>query len=154
MNFLESISSNLEKLLHFQNFVVLFPDLPRTRLVVETHDDVKRLMFMNEMLQMNQFSKTGRKIEEVRFRKNKRNGKYDAWYPNGQHSVEGSYVNSLREGHWTYWYNNGVIEREGKFINGKESGLWITKYENGENAMERTYIDRKIQEIRAHFRFS
>ena len=62
----------------------------------------------------------------------KKNGKWTAWYENGQMALEGSYQEDKKNGKWTAWYKNGQMASEGSYQEDKKNGKWTEWYENGQ----------------------
>lgn len=59
------------------------------------------------------------------------NGYNIFYYPNGQKSAEGSFVNGKPEGFWKNYYEDGVLKSEGKRVNHELDSIWLFYYENG-----------------------
>lgn len=64
-------------------------------------------------------------------KKDKKQGNWKYFYPNGKLKSKGKYENGKKEGKWIYFFNNGKTEQKGSFKNGRPSGLWTWYYENG-----------------------
>ena len=54
-----------------------------------------------------------------------RHGRFEAYYPNGQLSSEGSYEDGAETGLWKDYHDNGVQAAQGTFVNGKKAEDWI-----------------------------
>ncbi len=67
-----------------------------------------------------------------RMKDGKKNGKWTAWYENGQMASEGSYQEDKKNGKWTAWYKNGQMASEGSYQEDKKIGKWTEWYENGQ----------------------
>ena len=57
-------------------------------------------------------------------------GQLVGWYPNGQKSFEGDFINGLENGKWIGWYESGQKHYEQNYIDGFESGHSVGWYEN------------------------
>jgi antitoxin component YwqK of YwqJK toxin-antitoxin module len=68
-------------------------------------------------------------------------GLYTEWYPNGQKSLEGEYVDGLKQGPWKVWYENGKLCRTENYLNGKLDGSWKIYHDDGTLKAEETYRD-------------
>ena len=85
----------------------------------------------------------------------RRQGHWEFFYPNGQKSREGSYVDAHpggdtdgmgilidgREGAWVFWYENGQKSGEETYRDGEPEGLTTDWHENGQKSAEWTYRD-------------
>ena len=151
MDFLETIASNIPDLESFRNFAVLFSDLLPPKLIVEKHWLAKYLIVKGETLQRNQFGDSGEKLNETRYKDDKKDGNYTEWDVNGNKRIEGRYSNGVRNGHWIQRYENGVIEEEGDYINDKKDGLWIFRLNNGQISSETNFRDGKTHGINTFY---
>ena len=87
-----------------------------------------------------------------------KDGKWTAWWDNGQKQSEGTYKHNLKYGKWTYWHKNGQKNKEGNYSIGRarinpsrvkgsnylaeaEVGFWTEWYENGQKEEERERND-------------
>jgi antitoxin component YwqK of YwqJK toxin-antitoxin module len=70
-------------------------------------------------------------------------GPYIEWYPNGQKSLEGEYVDGLKQGPWKVWYDNGKLCRTENYLNGKLEGSWKIYHDDGTLKAEESYRDNK-----------
>ena len=151
MDLIETIASNIPDAESFRNLAVLFQDLPDPKLEVKKYGRYNHLLFKDDTLQKNEFVRTGEKIEEIRYKNGKRDGKYNLWYANGEKKSEGQYTNGIKEGHWTFWYDNGVVRDEGDYVNDKENGLWLGRYWSGEKSHERFFHGGKLHGINTFY---
>lgn len=54
------------------------------------------------------------------------------WYPSGQKSFEGGYLeNGSPHGAWKGWYENGQVRYEQYYSNGTKTGKWINYKKSG-----------------------
>lgn len=59
-------------------------------------------------------------------------GMMTLWYPSGQKSFEGKYLeNGVPDGAWKGWYENGQIQYEQYYSNGLKTGKWISYKKDG-----------------------
>ena len=85
-----------------------------------------------------------------------RTGTWTWWYPTGQMSQQGSYVNGQKSGTWTLyyedgsrmaeechatgvsrsWFHNGDLKSEVNVEKGKRNGLYRSWYDNGQKEEE------------------
>ena len=72
------------------------------------------------------------KREEGEYKNNKRHGKWQVWYDNGNLWSEGEYKNGVRNGLARTYYQNGEKRYEGAYKNGTEAGVWKFWSETGE----------------------
>ncbi|MCX6232705.1 MAG: hypothetical protein NTZ33_14300 [Bacteroidetes bacterium] len=70
---------------------------------------------------------------------NKREGKWNYWYENGNMWSEGYYKNGENDSIRNVWYENGQKRYEGLYRNAKEAGLWKFYEANGKLAKEVNY---------------
>ena len=91
----------------------------------------------------------------------KRTGQWTWWYPTGQMSQQGSYLNGQKTGTRTFyyedgsrmaeechgtgvsrsWYRNGDLKSEVNVENGKKNGLYRSWHDNGQVEEEITYVN-------------
>ena len=64
--------------------------------------------------------------------------RYEKTYSNSkQLSVEGTLNDQgKRTGNWTWWYPNGQMSQQGSYVNGQKSGTWTLYYEDGSRMAE------------------
>ena len=78
------------------------------------------------------------------YKKGKKNGQHEGWWPNGQKKYSFIFKNDMSEGEHFQWHQNGTLFTHKKFKNGLEDGeqkAWDTKgdlmykyiYNNGVN---------------------
>lgn len=67
----------------------------------------------------------------------------EGYFPNGNISFKGGYVNGKLNGIWIYWNEDNRIILKGPFKNGKRNGEWIRYFVEGE--MKINYIDGVLQ---------
>lgn len=58
-----------------------------------------------------------------------RDGRAQAWWPNGERKSDGQFKEDRRDGEWTFWDRDGVKIAEGKYVNGRRHGLWSVRDE-------------------------
>jgi antitoxin component YwqK of YwqJK toxin-antitoxin module len=82
---------------------------------------------MGEPEKMESFYPDGQRSLEGQYIDGKMNGAWRAWYENGQLQQEENYVDNLMEGKQSYWYKRGKIRKESWYkagkLHGKES-MW------------------------------
>ena len=84
---------------------------------------------------------------ETNYKDAKPDGKATEWYENGQIKTEHNYQLSksypvfVPNSKWTKWYENGQKEGEGCFKNGKKDGKWTKWDENGQITVQNNYKD-------------
>lgn len=61
------------------------------------------------------------------------------YYLNQQVKMDGEFKNELREGKWKAWYENGNLWSEGDYKEGKRNGIGIAYHENGKKYIEGLY---------------
>jgi len=67
------------------------------------------------------------------------------YFENKQRRMEGTYLKNKRNGKWTAWYKNGKVWSEGFFKNGLSEGVRIVYYDNGNKYMVGSYSkDQKV----------
>lgn len=71
-------------------------------------------------------------------------GKWHAFYQNGQVKYERNYLKNKFHGVIKEYYSNGQLTSVGSYINGERNGLHKKWYKNGEIKTEIYYIDGKI----------
>lgn len=76
---------------------------------------------------------------EGSYKNEQRDGKWTAWFENGNKWSEGSYVNGIDDGEKTVWYENGQIFYNGQFKMGNKVGVWKIYDETGKLVQEINY---------------
>jgi len=66
-----------------------------------------------------------------KFLNNKRNGKWEAFFQNGNRWSENNYVEGVFHGPYLVWYENGQLRIKGQYDMGKKVGLWELYDESG-----------------------
>jgi len=64
------------------------------------------------------------------YKKGKKNGQHEGWWPNGQKKYSFIFKNDMSEGEHFQWHQNGTLFTQKKFKNGLEDGeqkAWDTK---------------------------
>ncbi|MTI32760.1 toxin-antitoxin system YwqK family antitoxin, partial [Xanthovirga aplysinae] len=69
------------------------------------------------------------------FQPNYLEGKYEAFFSNGNIRVEGQYRKNVAVGLWNYYYENGQLKMSGTLLNNKPHGLWKYYFEGGKEKM-------------------
>src|ERR1700744_1043065 len=72
----------------------------------------------------------GNKLKEGEYKNGLKEEKWITWWENGKKQDEGEYKNELREGNWITWWESGNKYNEGGYKNGVSEGKWITWWEN------------------------
>jgi antitoxin component YwqK of YwqJK toxin-antitoxin module len=73
-----------------------------------------------------------------------RDGRWTAWFENGNKWSEGNYIKGVEDGLKNVWYESGKLFYSGQFKNGKKIGIWKIYDEKGVLAQEIDY-DKKSQ---------
>ena len=68
-----------------------------------------------------------------------RDGRFTAYYPNGQLASEGLYDDDQEDGYWRDYHENGQLAAEGFYDHGQETGLWRVYDEAGQLEAEENY---------------
>ncbi len=71
-------------------------------------------------------------------------GKYIAYFENGNKKMEGSYKGNVPTGEWDYFFENGRLRMRGQMGAGG-SAEWTYYYENGAHKMKGTTVNGKRQ---------
>jgi antitoxin component YwqK of YwqJK toxin-antitoxin module len=71
------------------------------------------------------------------------NGYKTFYYPNGNKSAEGLFVNGKPEGIWKNYFETGVLKSVGKRTNSELDSIWVFYYESGLLKEEITYAHSK-----------
>jgi antitoxin component YwqK of YwqJK toxin-antitoxin module len=58
-------------------------------------------------------------------------GWFKAFNANNKMIIKGWLVKNKNEGNWTYYYPDGTVESEGNFLNDLPDGVWKWYYDNG-----------------------
>jgi len=74
---------------------------------------------------------TGKLVTKGRIIKDKKEGSWVYYHPNGQLGAKGFFKNNLKTGFWEYYYINKQISAKGKYKEGKKAGEWGYYYKNG-----------------------
>lgn len=85
----------------------------------------------------------GAKIFDGIYKNNEIDGKWNAWWFNGQKMTERGYKNGIKHGKEIEWDINGQKIFEKNYVNGKLDGKVIKCDKNGQIKYERTYKDGK-----------
>jgi antitoxin component YwqK of YwqJK toxin-antitoxin module len=75
--------------------------------------------------------------------KNKNEGNWRYFYPDGTLESEGNFVNDIPQGKWNFYYQNGKLKESGSFVNGKRLGLWQQYDEKGNLTAEITFKEEE-----------
>jgi uncharacterized protein len=67
-----------------------------------------------------------------------------AYYPNGNKSYEGNYVNGLLNGKLIYYYPDGKVQQEEMYSNGDENGKQLYYYPDGRVQKEENKADDEL----------
>jgi TonB family protein len=73
------------------------------------------------------------------------------WYPNGQISEKGTYIDNKREGAFFKWDSLGNIISEANYSNGKINGLYKGWYKNGQLKDSVNYSNGKLDGVVVSF---
>ncbi|MBE9469202.1 MAG: hypothetical protein IMY72_12890 [Bacteroidetes bacterium] len=76
-----------------------------------------------------------------KFRKNKKDGKWNYFYKNGIVEQRGVYVKGKFAGNWKWYFPDKSLQREENFYYGKEDGDYVEYNEKGEIIAQGVYID-------------
>ena len=79
---------------------------------------------------------------------NKKHGKWQAKYTNGQLQREGNYVEGEKDGIWRYYYPDGTKRGEEPYSRGVLHGKNLFYYRNGHIQYIEHYVDGKKQGIK------
>jgi len=79
------------------------------------------------------------KVEEGRFRDNRKSGIWKKYFATGILQNEITYQNSVPNGHSKLYYANGQLEQEGIWKRTKWTGNYVRYYENGNKYLEFKY---------------
>ena len=74
-------------------------------------------------------------------------GKYTAWYENGEIAKEGNFIQGKENGKFLSYYAGKKVKAEENYINGKKEGAWKYWYINGNKAQETFFKDDKNDSI-------
>jgi hypothetical protein len=70
-------------------------------------------------------------------------GTFTWWFPTGQKSLEGIYVDGKQDGEWSWWHENGQRSIRGYFTAGNPSGKWTWWNREGKVAQSGDFSDEK-----------
>ena len=84
------------------------------------------------------YHETGRKSEEINYKKGEIDGLHIEWYENGNKESEGTVKDGKWDGLLTKWYEDGQKFFEISFKVGIEDGLSTEWYVNGQKRFQRT----------------
>jgi len=68
-----------------------------------------------------------------------KDGKWIVYHDNGQHKMEGFFVNGKKHGEWTYWGKKGEVLAKFQFNHGTRIGHWQGYYPNHKKAIDLVY---------------
>ena len=142
MDFLEVIASQIPSLKTFQNFVVLFPEIPQvSKKYFQIHVDLngKYLMFKDEVIELD-ISLYGKKLQEIRYLNGLKNGVYRS-FDGTVITEEGRYINDQKIGLWIERYSDGSPWVRRNYLNGRLHGLSLEFYRNGEMSSEGNFVN-------------
>ena len=71
------------------------------------------------------------KDQTPRNAKGKPHGLWEDYFPSGQLSYKGHYINGERHGYWEVYYSNGQLYYKGHYVNNKCHGYWERYHDNG-----------------------
>lgn len=78
------------------------------------------------------------------YKDDRRHGKWEWMYANGQKMYEDHYRDGERHGMWDGWYDNGQKMYEHRYRDDKRHGISEAWSENGEKWYEKHYLDGKL----------
>jgi antitoxin component YwqK of YwqJK toxin-antitoxin module len=52
-------------------------------------------------------------------------GLWESYYPNGNLSFKGHYLNGQKHGYWESYHYSGQLMYKGYYLNGQKHGYWI-----------------------------
>ncbi len=76
---------------------------------------------------------------EGSYKNDQRDGKWTAWFENGNKWSEGNYINGIDDGEKSVWYENGQVFYKGQFKMGIKVGIWKIYNETGKLTQEINY---------------
>ncbi|RRA95285.1 toxin-antitoxin system YwqK family antitoxin [Paenimyroides viscosum] len=97
------------------------------------------------------FSKDDKINSSGNYSKNKKNGNWKYYYPNGKLHQKGKYIDDKQNGIWKYYFDSGELMGSGELLENKQIGLWKWLHKNGRLYTERIYNDGKLIEIKSCF---
>lgn len=65
--------------------------------------------------------------------------KEEVYYENSNKKMEGEYINEKRNGKWSAWYEDGQLWSEGDYKEGKREGIGMVYHPNGKKYIESMY---------------
>jgi antitoxin component YwqK of YwqJK toxin-antitoxin module len=77
------------------------------------------------------FYDAGDNRDEGEYIEGMRNGLWESFYPGGQKSFEGKFIDDLPNGKHTWYWDNGKIKQEGNYVMGRKNGDWKKYDEQG-----------------------
>lgn len=75
----------------------------------------------------------------------------EAYFANGQKSVNGQFEKGLKTGKWVWYYSNGKTEVETAYVNGRRDGKRSVYYNTGKVRIIDFIVNRNLEGLRKEF---
>ena len=99
--------------------------------------------------EFNVFSESGKKLISGAIKKNKNEGLWQYFYPDGPIESEGYFKNDAVNGDWYWYYPSGKLKATGNYIDGKKNGKWTVYDEYGKVLSEKVFRnDAEVVEMK------
>src|SRR3954471_19491160 len=82
-----------------------------------------------------------KKKSEQNMKDGMQDGKYTAWYENGEIAKEGNFIQGKENGKFLIYYAGKKVKAEENYLKGKKEGAWKYWYINGNKAQETFFKD-------------